>query len=207
MHFKTAAAALLLLAAIHAANAAVIDRLAVIVNDDVVTGSELDSIRQLQLHVSGLPAEETVLQERIDHHLVLQQIEKQPPLAFSAERYQEIIDSFVRKHGGAEEEFLVFLNSIGMNYQDFEKELREQLNIAAFIALRFRPFVNVSIEDAEKYYNEIYKPRLEKEGQKAPSFALSFDAIQQEIVDAQVAERTRQWLQELRKSSAITIKN
>lgn len=210
MHFKNAPIQLLiLLALVFGANntaGVMIDRIVAIVNDDVITQSELDSFRQLGLHVSGLSTDKEILDQRIDHHLMLQQIAKQPPLSITEERFQEVVDSFIKKYGNMEE-FLSYLNSIGMNYQDFEKELREQLRISAFIALRFRPFVNVSIEEAQTYYDEVYKRRFELAGMQAPSFALSFDQIQQEIVDSQVKDRTEKWLTELRQSSNITIKS
>lgn len=209
MHFKNASFAwflsIALLCLAGNAKAVMIDRIVAIVNDDVITQSEIDSVQKLGLHVSGLSADKDMLEQRIDHRLVLQQIAKQPPLNVSDDQYKEAIDSFTKKYGGTEE-FLSFLNSIGMNYQDFEKELREQLRISAFIALRFRPFVSVSIEDAQNYYDESYKPRFERAGMQAPSFALSFDQIQKEIVDSQVKERTEKWLVELRQSANINVK-
>lgn len=199
-------AAVLLVSLMRPAGAVIIDRIAVIVNVDVVTQSEIDAIQQLGLNVSGLPPAENVLQDRINHHLVLQQIAKQPPLTVAPERAQEIVDTYVQKYGGTEE-FLVFLHSIGMNYEDFDKELREQLSIQAFVTLRFRPFVNVTIEEAEQYYDDSYKRRFELAGQPVPSFAVSFDQIQQELVESRVHERTAAWLEEIRKSAVINVKD
>ena len=205
MRWLAGAALLVLITLARSASAEIIDRIAVIVNGDVIAQSEIDAIQKLGLNVSGLPAGPGALQDRIDHHLVLQQILKQPPLTVPAERVQQVIDSYVQKYGGTEE-FLVFLHSIGMNYQDFDTELREQLNIQAFISLRFRPFVNVTIDEAERYYNEVFKPRYENRGQPAPPFASTFDQIQQEVVESQVQERTHKWLEEIRQSSTINVK-
>lgn len=198
-------ASILLLAQVLPCNAVIIDRIAVVVNGDVVTASEISAIRQLNMHLSGLPPEPDIVQERIDHHLVLQQIVKQPPQTIPPEQVQEVIDTFVRDHGGTEE-FLVFLHSIGMNYQDFETELNEQLTIQTFLALRFRPFVNVTIEEAETYYNEVYVPKLKSEGKLAPPFAACFDQIQALIVESQVQARARKWLDEIRQAATINVK-
>lgn len=187
------------------APAVVIDRIAIIVNGDVVTQSELTAVEQLGLHVSALPDQDNVIQERIDHHLVLQQVAKQPPLAIPPEKVQETIDAFVKKYGGTEE-LLVFLNSIGMNYQDFETEVREQLSIQAFITQRFRPFADVTIDQAQQYYDEVYKLEFEKKGQTAPAFAFSFEEIQNRMIESQVRDQARKWLQEIRASSLINVK-
>src|SRR6185295_14635893 len=108
-------------------------------------------------------------------------------------------------HGG-NEEFLVFLKSIGMNYEDFENEVQEQLKIREFINLRFRPFVNVKIEEAEDYYNNVYKLEYEAEGKPAPSFAESFETIQSVLAASRVRERTNEWLDQLKKDASIYIK-
>ncbi len=186
-------------------HSAIIDRIAAIVNDDVITESEVTAIQKLGLDISGLPKAENTLMGRIHQHLVLQQIQRQPPPTVTPEMLRDIVDSFTREHGGTEE-LLVFLNSIGMNYEDFENEVREQLSIREFINLRFRPFVNVQIEEAEKYYSEVYKPELENEGKTVPSFAESFETIQSNLAASRVLERTKEWLDELKKDASIYIK-
>jgi peptidyl-prolyl cis-trans isomerase SurA len=183
----------------------IIDRIAAIVNDDVITQSEVLAMEKLQLNVSGLPKAENALVDRINHHLVIQQIHRQPPPTVTPEMIRGSIDSFAKEHGG-DEELLVFLNSIGMNYEDFENELREQLSIREFINLRFRPFVNVKIEEAEDYYNNVYKPEYEAEGKSVPAFAESFETIQSVLAASRVLERTKEWLDELKKEASVYIK-
>jgi SurA N-terminal domain len=186
-------------------HAVVIDKIRAIVNDEVITDSELYAIEHLNLDLSGLPPRENWLQRRIDYKLILQQMKRQPPLEVPEEEFQIAVDTFAARHGGMEE-VLVFLNKVGMNYADFEQELRNQLQIRAFIRIRFRPFVNIRLEEAEKYYNETYKPRLEKEGKPVPEFEEALDDVQTEMVESNVRERAKQWLDELRGSANITIK-
>lgn len=187
-------------------HSAIIDRIAAIVNDDVITESEVSAIQKLGLEISGLPGAENILMGRIHHHLVLEQIQRQPPPTVTPEMIRDIVDLFSREHGG-NEELLVFLNSIGMNYEDFENEVREQLSIREFINLRFRPFVNVQIEEAEDYYNNVYKPEFEAEGKSAPSFAESFETIQSNLASSRVLERTKEWLDELKKDASVYVKD
>jgi parvulin-like peptidyl-prolyl isomerase len=187
------------------ASAVVLDQIAAIVNDQVVTLSEVHAAEKLGLNVSGLPKVATALEDRINHHLIIQQIERQPPPPVTGEMVQEVVDSFTRQHGGPEE-FLLFLNSIGMNYEDFDREVHEQLSIREFINVRFRPFVNVKIEDAEAYYNEVLKPELENKGETVPSFEESFELIQSRLAESRVKERTIEWLDQLKKEASIYVK-
>ena len=183
----------------------IIDKIAAIVNDDVITQSEVSAMEKLGLNVSGLPKTETTLMDRINHHLVIQQIQRQPPPTVTPEMIRDTVESFTKEHG-ENEELLVFLNSIGMNYEDFENEVREELSIREFINLRFRPFVSVKIEEAEDYYNNVYKPELESESQPVPSFAESFETIQSTLAAARVLERTKEWLDQLKKEASVYIK-
>lgn len=205
MRFKTLFLPIILFLLGLPAQSTIIDRIAAIVNEHVITQSEVNAIQQLGLHASGLPDTGNPLQNRINHHLVLQQIERQPPLAIPEEIIQGTVESFTKEHGG-NEEFLLFLNSVGMNYEDFYSELNEQLSIREFITIRFRPFVNVQIEEAETYYNDVYRPSLEKEGKEAPSFAESFDEIQALLAESRVRKRTEEWLAELRQESSVYVK-
>ncbi len=185
--------------------AVILDQISAIVNEQIITLSEVNAMQQLGLNVSGLPPAPSPIEERINHHLVIQQIERQPPPTVSREMVQEVVDSFSRQHGGPEE-FLLFLNSIGMNYEDFDREVREQLSIREFINLRFRPFVNVKIEDAEEYFNKILKPELEAKGENVPSFAEAFELVQSRLAESRVRERTLEWLQQLKKEASIYVK-
>jgi parvulin-like peptidyl-prolyl isomerase len=183
----------------------IIDRIAAIVDDDIITQSEVSAMEKLQLNVSGLPKAESTLADRINHHLLVQQIQRQPPPTVTPEMIRDTTESITREHGG-NEELLVFLNSIGMNYEDFDNELREQLSIREFINLRFRPFVNVKIEEAEDYYNNVYKLEFEAEGKSPPSFAESFETIQSVLAASRVLERTKEWLDQLKKEASIYVK-
>jgi hypothetical protein len=205
MHFKSCALLIGLLI-VNICHAVVIDKIRAIVNDNVITDSEVYAIQNLGLDVSALPPRENILETRIDQKLVLQQIQKQPPLEIPEEEIQSTLETYAAKHGGMEE-VLVFLNSIGMNYADFEQEIRNQFSIAAFIRIRFRPFISIRLEDTEKYYNEVYKPRLQKEGKEVPSFEDSLDSVQAEMVESGVRQRAKEWLDELRALANITIKD
>ena len=186
--------------------AVIIDKIAAIVNDDVITQSEVNATAQLNLQLSGLPAADSVLQNRINHSLVLQQLQKQPPLLLTDEEVQQEIQAYAQRHGGMDQ-LSKFLSSIGMNYSDFEKEVREQLSIRHFIADRFRPFVNITLEEAEKYYEEVYKPRLQVLGQEVPPFPETFNDIQNLLVEARMQDRIKEWLTGLRQSATINIKD
>jgi hypothetical protein len=183
----------------------ILDQISAIVNEQIITLSEVNAIQKLGLNVSGLPPASSPIEERINHHLVIQQIERQPPPSVSREMVQEVVESFTRQHGGPEE-LLLFLNSIGMNYEDFDREVREQLTIREFINIRFRPFVNVTIEDAEEYYNKTLKPELESKSEQVPAFAEAFELIQSRLAESRVRVRTEEWLLELKKEASIYVK-
>ena len=204
MHSKFCAFILLILLPLPSF-AVVIDKIAAIVNDDVVTQNEVTQVEKLNLGLSDLPSYGSVLQDRINHHLILQQMRKQPPLDVPEDAVQSAITSIVNKQGGTDD-LLLFLHGVGMNYADFEQEVREEVYINRFLSDRFRPFVNVSIEEAEKYYNDVYKPELEKRGEQVPPFPETFNEIQDRLAKDRMETRVREWLDEQRKSASIALK-
>lgn len=187
-------------------DAIIVDKIAAIVNNDVITQSEVAITKQLDLHISGLSAEKDPFQQRIDHKLLQQQLTKQPPVPLTDEEVHQEILRYAGRHGN-DEQLFHFLNSIGMNYSDFEKEVRDQLSIRRFITERFRPFVNITIEEAERYYENTYVPRRRKEGMEVLPFAESFSEVQNEMVESLVQKRLTEWLEELRQSATINIKD
>ena len=186
--------------------AVIIDKIAAIVNENVITQSELDALEKLDLRLSGLPRKDSILQERIDHHLALQQLKTQPPVLLSEEEMESALSSFRIRRGG-EDELMVFLTSIGMNRDDLILEIRNQLSIRKFIRDRFRPFVNITIEDAEDYYNKVYKPAGEMLAKDVPPFAEVFGEIQNLLVESKVQEPIAKWLDDLRRQARINVKD
>jgi len=197
--------AVALLCMLASADAVIIDRVLAIVNEEVVTQSEVYSIQSLNLDISGLPARDKVLQRRVDHRLVLQQIKNQPPVEITEDDVKQALAQYSAKFE-TQEALMSFLNSVGMNYPDLEKEIREQISIRKFIGLRFRPFVNITIEEAEKYYNEVHKPLGQEMGQPVSSFEESFPEIQTLLVETKVEDKVKDWLEELRSQSEVFFK-
>jgi parvulin-like peptidyl-prolyl isomerase len=185
--------------------AVIIDKIAVIVNDDVITQSEVEEMTQLDIRISGLPRRDSTLQERIDHHLVLQQIKSQPPVLITNEEIQEAYESYVVRRGN-EKQLAEFLDKIGIDHDDLIKEIRDQLTARKFIRDRFRPFVNITIEDAEDYYEKVYKPAAEMLAKTPPPLAEIFGEIQNQLVESKVKDQLVEWLDKLRKGATINIK-
>lgn len=206
MHFKLALLLLLAFLLPLSVDAVIIDKIAAIVDDDVITHSEVYASERLNLDFSGLPKEESALEDRINFHLVLQQLQNQPPVTITQDEMDKAIQPFVESNGGIEK-FTEFLSSIGMNYEDFKTEVRNQISIRKFIADRFRPFVNITLSDAQKYYNEVYVPIFEILGKQPPTFPESFEEIQVQMVESQVQDRIKEWLKEMRQKANITIKD
>jgi hypothetical protein len=186
--------------------AVIIDKIAAIVNEAVITQSELESMEKLDLRLSGLPGKNSILQERIDFHLALQQLKTQPPVLVAQEELEAAITSFQLRHGG-DEELNRFLSTIGINRDDLTLEIRTQLSIRKFIRDRFRPFVNITLEDAEDYYEKVYRPAGEMLAKEVPPFAEVFSEIQNLLVDSKIQEQIAGWLEEMRKEATINIKD
>jgi hypothetical protein len=146
------------------------------------------------------------LQERIDFHLALQQLKTQPPVLIATDEIESAYESLRLRHGG-EEELMDFLTNIGMSRDDLLQEIRSQLSIRKFIRDRFRPFVNITLEDAEDYYEKVYKPAGEMLAKEVPPFPEVFSEIQNLLVESRIQDRIVEWLQEIRREARINVKD
>jgi hypothetical protein len=83
--------------------------------------------------------------------------------------------------------------------------LAEQLYLSRFLDYRFRPAAQVDQEQLQKYYDEEFAPQLKARGQAVPPLEDVEDTIREVLVQRQINERARQWLDDTRDRLKIDI--
>lgn len=185
--------------------AVIIDRIAAIVNGEVITASEVEAMAKVDLNISGLPKNPDPLKARLDHHLALHELSRFHPLVLNEEDVQRAIEQYQAKYG-TQEKLAEFLSNIGMEYLELTKEVRDQLTIRHAIEEKFRPFVNLTIDEAEEYYEKEYKPSLQILEREVPPFLEVFGEIQKLLLQSRIEEDIKKWLEEARAKAVINIK-
>jgi hypothetical protein len=192
--------------------ATIIDRIAIIVNNQIIKDSDIE--RDLRV-VDFLNREKLVLDPTarksaanrlIDQVLIRREIqvgEYPTPSQSDADKlFQQIVKDRFANHAA----LIKALASYGLTEDQLKQYLLWQLTVLRFIDQRFRPAVLVTDQDIEQYYNE-HRSQFRKTGTAQPK---SLDEARSEIQQAIAGERMNKlfyaWLAARRKSANIQYK-
>lgn len=206
---------LLLLAGTAARAGEVIDRILVVVNDEVILESDLEAAVRYEALLNGKPLSKVAAADRhdalsrlVDQTLILQQMrqaEVQPPtpeeLAAEVQRVRRQLPG-----GGDDRTWAATLESYGLTADEFAYRAGIQVEITRFIDLRFRPMVRVDRAAIEQYYNEKFLPKLKVRGATSPPPLSQVEpTIENVLVEQQIGQLLTAWLATLRNQSDIRL--
>lgn len=186
--------------------AKVVDRVAAVVNNRVITLSALNAateLRKADIQIEEDISDENLIREKIlreliDRSLIINEAEKfgmtKAPDAEITEALEEI-----KKAYPTEAEFEKTLSGWGMNTEDLVLYIKEQITALKFIDQRIRFFVKISDEEINKFYKE-----------KKSSFEnKSLDEVKEEIeaylTEEEVARQLEEYVKKLRAKAEIRI--
>jgi peptidyl-prolyl cis-trans isomerase SurA len=159
-HAATAAALVLTLSGAAPAGAAVINRIAAIVNGDVITTHQVD--KKLAQHkkqlknpaeIDGKEARRQVLNVLIEETLVKQRIDKLR-IEVSDSQIEATIEDVQKKNGMTREQLREALRQQGMSFEDYRENLRMQLLRIQLIGQDVRKNVVVTEQEMRDYFEE-----------------------------------------------------
>ena len=132
-----------------AAHAVIVDRVAVVVGEKVITTSEIElrirlaSFQNQQQPDFSLASRQKAAQELIDEKLVEHEMELGHYPQLDADHRKALIDQYKTTDEA--------LASYGLTRRDLEGELARQSDLLSFLNLRFTPAVQVTDQDVQKY--------------------------------------------------------
>jgi peptidyl-prolyl cis-trans isomerase SurA len=145
-----------------ATTGAMIDRVAAVVNDDVITLSEVyelgdEYIEKAVQDASGNPArrreaEIEVLDSLIQRRLISQEITKLD-LDVTDQELDRTVDDIARRNGLERDQLRNEVEKSGMPWQEYRSELKENLRQAKFTQAVIQPRINVNEDELLDAYN------------------------------------------------------
>ncbi len=170
----------------------VVDQIIALVNDDIITRSDLLWSLALDPEAPN-PAEgvsSDLLRQKldvmIDQRLVAQEARRVPTAEITQEdinqRRAALIKSF-----RSEQIFLERTGGVGLNQEHINEMVREMILIERFVDFRFRSFVLVTEPEIQRYYDETLAPRIREAGQVVP--ALDDKLPKRELTDQEMTVR------------------
>ncbi len=168
MNRKTVVYVWLLIAGIYANEALCADvysdRVAAVVNGDVILESDIKKHKQPQMrNLAGfplgiippgkIPTEKEILDELIVIHLLEQEADKRG-IKVDDKGVQASIDSVKERNKLSQDQFILSLAVQGLNYAEYRDMLKRQLKLTKLIAMEVQQKVPLSEEDAQLYFKQ-----------------------------------------------------
>jgi hypothetical protein len=179
-----------------------IDRVLARVGTKAVTLTDVRAAIGLGLVTTraGEDIKAVALQQTIDRELLLNEVARfSPPEPTAAAVAEEL--ARMKAHAGAELEALAM--STGLDEPTLQQLARETLRIRAYIAQRFGTSVQVTEDEARKYYEE-HPDEFTREGVRM-SFEEAEAAARQRVSAVRLGATIDQWTRDLRSRSEVVI--
>jgi len=184
-----------------------VDAIAVRIEDDVLTDSEIRELAAFQQLVDGRAKDDAaLLRELADQWIVRSEANtaKYPhPLPADVDRaYAQLVKQFA-----SAEDFRARCAAVGLTEAAVRRMLEQQLYLSRFIDFRFRPAAQVDDKQVEIYYNEEFAPQLKARGQEAPPLDSVADTIREVLIQRGINDRATKWLDDTRGHLKIDVES
>ena len=138
----------------------------------------------------------------VDQRLILQEAEKLPTIAPSAEEVKAARDELSKAFPSAAE-FQQRLMLVGLTSEKLDDILEQRVRIEKYLDFRFRNFVLITQKDITDYYNDIYAPRLRGRGQIVPKLEEARSEIERILTETKIESDTDAFLDSARERAEI----
>ncbi len=182
-----------------------VDGVAVRIEDDIITESEVREIGAFQMLVDGKskPRAE-LIRELSDQWLIRSEATAtkypQVPVADVDRAYAEFVKQFP-----SPEEFQKRRAAAGLTEAAVRRMVAQQLYLSRFIDYRFRPEAQVSDEQVEAYYRDEFSPQIKARNEDVPPLDDVEDTIREVLIQRAIGDREAKWLSDSRERQKIDI--
>jgi hypothetical protein len=185
------------------ASAAVVDRIAVTVGNQVITETEILREIALTAFMNGEQPAFTVANKRkaadqlVEQKLVHKEMELGRYPEATPEHAKDLLAATAKNLGG-ESQMRRQLAIAGLTEDDIEQHLLWQLTLVRFIDLRFRPAIQVTGQDVQDYFRREVLPK------QPPGQTIRLSEVRDKIQETLYAQRADQQLDEWLKHAKNT---
>ncbi len=144
----------------------------------------------------------------VDQRLILQEAEKLPTIAPTAEEVKNARDQLSKAFPSAAD-FQQRLMLVGLTSERLDEILEQRVRIEKYLDFRFRNFVLISRKEIADYYNDVYVPRLRSRspGQIIPTLEEASGEIEITLTEAKIESDTDAFLDSSRERAEIVTLN
>jgi len=191
------------------ANAAVIDRIAAVVQSDVITVSEVDQMVALRVlpRVAGRSDDDyrkEVLDALVSQSLRYKDVERFGSENIPRDSVEARIQQIIKRFPG-EADFTAALGSSQLTPDDLRVIVRRQLQVEAYIQERFSPMIFIPNEDIETFYKGPWSAQRQERGLAIPPLNDVREEIRTLLKSTQLQQEIDKWTAQLRARANVDI--
>jgi hypothetical protein len=144
----------------------------------------------------------------IDQRLILQEAEKLPTIAPSAEEIKNARDELVRAFPSPAE-FQERRERVGLTSEKLDEIVEQRIKIEKYLDFRFRNFVVLNQKEVADYYQDVYVPRFRSQtpGSIVPTLEEARKQIEAKLREDKVESDTDTFLDGARERAEIVTLN
>jgi hypothetical protein len=177
-----------------AADAEVIDRIVAVVDNHIITLSDVRQERNIQagLGEQVITDDSALIQQLVEHYLIETQMGDFPEAEFSEDEVTEQLKR-VQTVNDASTPAL-------------RDAIRRRIRMSKYFDVRFRQFIRPSDEEIQKYYVDVFVPAARARGlNPVPPLDSIIDAVRENVVKEKLNHEVNIWLEAIRRRSFIEI--
>ena len=194
----------ILVTAFPSARAEIIDRILAVVDTQIITLSDARAALRFGLVPEDVSLDPTgaALQRLIDRRLMLAEVDRYAPPEPSESAVNGRLAAVERRFKDALA-LEIALNQSALTREELRRQLRDTLRIEAYLQQRFSTAVQVSDDDAVRYYRE-HPEDFMRDGQLRPLDEVR-DIARTRVIENQRAAFVRQWMDGLRRRGSVQL--
>lgn len=201
MLFKIASCLLLIVSLAAGSNEILlIDRIAAVVGEKVITFSDVDKAVQIYPVLRERDESERSFYLRILEELINQEVvhlEFARDFVLTEDDF-ELVQTPVLKKAGTMENLLATLQEFSMDWNDFRAFIKSKVLYEKVIREKFQLRLLVSFSEIENFYRQEYRPLQESLGLKPLSLLEMAPLIENHLRNREAEKKLQEWLLELR---------
>ena len=203
------ALALLLAARCSPLAAAVVDRIAALVDRQVLTVSEITQMEEIRFYPRAAGQSEDDYRHAILEDLIAQALRYRDVERFgAADVSKDAIEARlvqIQKRFASPDEFAAAVQKAQLTMDEVRALIKRELQVENYIQERFAPMIGVSTDEIENYYRTTWTQERQKRGLAVLPLTQVQDEIRNELKSSRLQDEIDKWTTELRSHANVDI--
>jgi peptidyl-prolyl cis-trans isomerase SurA len=200
---------ILLLLAAYPARAEIIDRIAAVVDRQVITLSELNQIVELEILPPAAGEDPAAYRRRVLDRMITQVLRYRDVERFGAgdvpaDSIEATLRGIIARYP-SEEAFMEALARVELTLDQVRTLIKRNQQVQRFIDERFAPLIFVSLDEIETHYDTVWAPARRAQGLPVPPLSQVREQMRRDVRQERLDLEIERWTDQLRSRANIDI--